>query len=56
VERDGIVGDVRVVRSLETSQDEEASKALAQWRFEPATRGGQPVAMAISVEMAFTRK
>jgi TonB family protein len=56
VERDGGVGDVRVVRALEPTQDEESSKALAQWQFEPATRGGQRVAMAITVEMAFTRK
>ena len=56
VERNGAVGDVRVVRSLEPTQDEEASKALARWQFEPATRGGQPVAMAIAVEMAFTMK
>ena len=56
VERDGAVGDVRVVRALEPTQDAEASKALAQWQFEPATRGGQPVAMAITVEMAFTLK
>ena len=56
VERDGVVGDVRVVRALEPTQDEEASKALAQWRFEPATRGGQPVAMAVTVEMGFSRR
>jgi TonB family protein len=54
VERDGAVGDMLVVRSLEPTQNEEALKAVAQWQFEPATRGGQPVAMAITVEMAFT--
>jgi TonB family protein len=56
VERDGTVGDVRVVRSLEPTHDEEASKALAQWQFERATRGGQPVGMVITVEMTFTLK
>ena len=56
VERDGVIGDVRVVLSLEPTQDEAARSALARWTFEPAMRGGQPVAMAINVEMTFSAR
>ena len=56
VERDGRVGAVRVVRSLETTQDEAAVKAFSLWKFKPATRGGQPVAMAVTVEMSFSQR
>jgi TonB family protein len=54
VDRDGVVHDVRVLQRLEPSLDEGAQRALAQWTFRPATHMGQPVAMAITVEMAFT--
>ena len=54
VDRNGVVRDVRVLQRLEPSLDEGAQRALAQWTFRPATHLGQPVAMAITVEMAFT--
>ena len=54
VDRDGLVRDVRVLQRLEPSLDQGAQRALAQWTFRPATHIGQPVAMAITVEMAFT--
>jgi TonB family protein len=54
VDPDGSVRDILVVHSLETTLDRAAPKAFAQWVFQPATRGGEPVAMAISVQMAFT--
>ena len=54
VDRQGAVRDVRVVQSLEPSLDVAAREAFAQWGFRPATRRGEPVAMAVSVQMAFT--
>jgi TonB family protein len=54
VDRNGAVGDVHVVQSLEPSLDEAARKAFAQWEFRPATHDGEPVAFAISVQMSFT--
>lgn len=54
VDPDGSVRDILVVHSLETSLDRAAEKAFAQWVFEPARRGADPVAMAINVQMAFT--
>lgn len=53
VDRSGTVRDVRVMQSLEPSLDASAREAFAQWQFRPATRSGEPVAIAISVQMAF---
>jgi TonB family protein len=52
---DGSVGDVRVTRSLDTKYglDEEAVKAARQWRFVPGTKDGVPVAVLITIELAF---
>ncbi len=54
VDLKGAVRDLRVVRSLEPSLDDAARRAFAQWEFRPATRGGEPVVMAVSVQMVFT--
>jgi protein TonB len=54
VDETGVVRDIRVVHSLEPGLDDAARKAFAHWEFRPATRGGEPVAIAISVQMAFT--
>lgn len=54
----GEVGDVSVVKSLDTvyGLDDQAVKAMKQWRFEPGTKDGKPVAVRIDVEMTFTLK
>ena len=53
---DGSVGRVEVVRSLDSTfgLDQEAVKAARQWRFMPATRMGEPVAVRITIELSFT--
>jgi TonB family protein len=50
------VGSVKVSRSLDPvfGLDEEAIKAARQWRFSPGMRDGQPVAVAVVIEMTFT--
>lgn len=55
---DGNVGDVEVVRSFDTvyGLDNEAVKALRQWRFEPGTKDEKPVRVRVEVEMTFTIK
>jgi protein TonB len=52
---DGSVGDVKIIRSLDKTfgLDEEAVKAVKQWRFRPGRRAGDAVAMLVSVEMVF---
>ena len=52
----GSVGDVRIAKSLDPNfgLDQEAMKAARQWRFEPGTRLGEPVAVAVFFELTFS--
>jgi TonB family protein len=56
VQKDGTVGDVQVIRSLDSTfgLDGEAIKAAKQWRFAPGTRMGEPVPVLITIELTFT--
>jgi TonB family protein len=56
VNPDGSVDRVRVTRSLDSTfgLDQEAIKAVRQWRFVPGTLKGQPVPVRVSVELTFT--
>jgi protein TonB len=56
--QDGTVGDVRVTRSLDAKfgLDTEAVKAAKQWTFKPGMKDGKPVAVLVTIEMAFTLK
>lgn len=55
---DGQISDVKVVRSLDSAYglDDEAVKAVRQWRFAPGTKDGKPVPVFVSIEMQFTLK
>ena len=56
VKPDGSVGDVQVVRSLDSAfgLDQEAIKAARQWRFAPGMRLGEPVPVLVTIEVTFT--
>jgi TonB family protein len=56
VRKDGTVGQVDIVRSLDTDYglDESAIKAARQWRFEPGKKDGKPVAVEVTLELTFT--
>jgi len=56
VREDGSVGRVRVVRSLDRTfgLDEEALKAVKNWRFRPGKRQGANVAVLVEIELMFT--
>jgi TonB family protein len=56
VQPDGSVGNIRVVRSLDSAfgLDQEAIKAARQWRFAPGTKQGEPVAVLVTIAIAFT--
>ena len=47
---------IRIVRSLDPTfgLDREAVDAVKRWRFNPAMRKGQPVAVLVTLEIAFT--
>ncbi|HEY6352607.1 MAG TPA: energy transducer TonB [Candidatus Angelobacter sp.] len=50
---DGRPRDLRVHRSLGMGLDEKAMEAVRTWRFRPATKDGNPVAVQIEVEVNF---
>lgn len=56
VRADGSVGDVQVIRSLDSTfgLDQEAMKAARNWKFQPGTRLGEPVPVLITIELTFT--
>lgn len=53
---DGRPGDIKIARSLDRTfgLDEEAIKAMRQWRFRPGMRQGTPVPVIVTVEMEFS--
>lgn len=55
VRPEGVCADVAVVRSLDRTHglDDEAVRAIRDWRFRPALRAGTPVATRIDFEMHF---
>ncbi|MGB6777051.1 MAG: energy transducer TonB [Terriglobales bacterium] len=50
---DGKPRDIKVVRTLGLGLDEKAIEAVSSWRFEPASKDGKPVAVAIKLEIPF---
>ena len=56
VTKDGDVGGVSVIQSLDPELDEEAIKAAKQWRFRPGTKDGKPVNVQVSIVLTFTLK
>jgi TonB family protein len=50
---DGSVGEVRVLRGIDDRLDQYASAALSRWRFRPASRNGDPVALQTVVMIPF---
>jgi len=54
VQRDGTVGDVRVLRSLGAGLEQRAIAAVNQWKFSPARRRGQAVDVVVEVAVGFT--
>ncbi|MBZ5492564.1 MAG: energy transducer TonB [Acidobacteriia bacterium] len=50
---DGNVHYVRLLRPLGMGLDENAQSTVQTWRFQPAIRNGQPVAVEMNIEIAF---
>ena len=52
---DGRLHDIRIARSLDAAfgLDQEAIACVRQWRFRPGTRQGKPVAVYVTIEVAF---
>jgi len=56
VQTNGACADTHIVRSVDPvfGLDEEALKAANLFRFKPGTRQGEPVAVVVTIELAFT--
>jgi len=50
---DGKPRDLRLLRSLGMGLDQKALDAVGKWRFAPAMRNSQPVAVLVSIEVVF---
>jgi TonB family protein len=56
IHSDGTVGEIRVLTSPDDRLDALAKAALARWKFRPATKDGQPVALEAVVVIPFRAK
>lgn len=53
VDQNGNPKQIKVSRPLGMGLDQKAIEAVQHWKFEPATKNGQPVAVQINVEVNF---
>jgi TonB family protein len=56
VNTQGRPDDIQVTQSLDTGLDLNAVAALSQWLFKPGTKDGQPVDVAVKIEVNFKLK
>jgi len=54
VHRDGRIQILKILRGLGLGLDENAVSALQQWKFHPGTVAGEPVDVALNVEINFS--
>ena len=50
---DGTVSTVALVKSLDPGLDEEAVKAVKQWRYSPGLKNGKPVTVRVEATLPF---
>jgi TonB family protein len=50
---DGLAHNVRILRGLGLGLDQKAIEAIQQWRFKPGLKEGQPVNVAVNIEVNF---
>ena len=53
IHSNGAVSDVKILRGVDDRLDQYASAALSRWRFRPATKNGDPVALQTVVMIPF---
>ena len=55
VDTSGKVQNIRLVRPAGMGMEEEAVATVRKWRFKPAQREGEPVAIEMNIEVAFNK-
>ena len=53
VNAQGRADDIQVTQSLDPGLDANAVAAVSQWLFKPGTKDGQPVDVAVTIEINF---
>jgi TonB family protein len=53
IREDGSVDSIQLVRGLDKQLDANAMSAFKQWKFQPATKDGQPVALEAIIHIPF---
>jgi len=53
VDANGNPSNIQVVRSVDKGLDEKAIEAVSQYRFKPALLNGEPIPVALNVEVRF---
>lgn len=53
VAKSGEPQDIKIAKSLNPALDEKAIEAVSKWRFAPATKDGEPMALRVNVEVNF---
>jgi protein TonB len=53
VDAKGVPQNVQVLRGIGMGLDEKAVEAVKQYRFKPATEGGEPVPVELNIEVNF---
>ena len=50
---DGLAHDIAIVSGIDPGLDQNAIDAIQRWRFQPATKDGEPVLMRAKAEVKF---
>jgi TonB family protein len=53
VTKNGAVGNIKVVKSLDPGLDAKAVEAVRNWKFQPATKAGKPVTVSATIRVNF---
>jgi TonB family protein len=53
IAKDGSVGEIQLVHGIDDQLDENAKQALAQWKFRPGAKAGEPVELEAIVHIPF---
>jgi TonB family protein len=53
IRRDGTIDEIKLVRGIDEQLDANAMSALAQWKFRPATKQGDPIQVEAIVHIPF---
>ncbi|MGB8321782.1 MAG: TonB family protein [Candidatus Acidiferrum sp.] len=53
IRRDGTVDSIQLVRGIDTELDANSISAFSEWKFEPATKEGQPIDLEAIIHIPF---